>query len=245
MDEMRDARIRRLSPEARELLEELERRMAEESQRRQVAGEQPRTLEELIGDLGPRLDALSTQDRAVLDTLMAVTPLAAERAANQDAADVTTAQRAMSLIERAVRLDRAEGKPVREDMPLGEAVERLRRAGEITAEEERFYEAVKHRQVPRTDVSMTEGNEAEEYVFIVGQERREGKPLVPVADNSVFAFDSEEDARRYLQQLEGAPVDAGVLRVSMSGLLEFAREYGLLVEVVEPGDDYPTTIIRP
>lgn len=89
-------------------------------------------------------------------------------------------------------------------------------------------------------------NKPEEYVFLIGRERREGKPLILSGKDSVLAFEAADDALRYLRQLNDAPDDADVVRLSMSSLLEFAHDSGLLlVEVVASGDDYPTTIIRP
>jgi hypothetical protein len=145
MDEMRDARIRQLSPEARELLEEIQRRTADETQR-QATGAQPRPLEEVVGDLNPRLGVLSSKDRATLATVMDAEAFSSSRAAEQQRTEAAMFERAENLIERALELDPAEGKPEREDMTLEVAVERLRRAGQITAEEERFYEDVKDQE---------------------------------------------------------------------------------------------------
>lgn len=151
MGEMRDARIRHLSPEARELLEAIERRIADETMRL-AKGEQPKPLEELLGDLNPRLAALSTEDRAALDSVMGAETHSHRRVAEQTLGPegsmiMHEVASVAILIQRARRLDQAEGKPEREDMTLEEAVEQLRRGEQITAEEERFYERVKNHEV--------------------------------------------------------------------------------------------------
>jgi len=84
----------------------------------------------------------------------------------------------------------------------------------------------------------------QEHVFVVGRERLGEKPLILEEDGSVVAFEAADDARRYLQ-LGDPPHDAGVAGVGRSDLLEFARGIGCIVEVVAPGDDYPTIILQP
>ncbi len=87
-------------------------------------------------------------------------------------------------------------------------------------------------------------NQMKEHVFVVGRERPGERPLILEEDGSVVAFEAREDALHFLQ-LRDAPHDAGVARVVMSDLLDFAEGIGCIVEVVAPGDDYPTTILQP
>lgn len=90
-----------------------------------------------------------------------------------------------------------------------------------------------------------DGNKPHEHVFFFGQERPDGKPLIFTGSDSVLVFEAGEDALHYFKQSEDAPPDTVVAYSSMRGVLEFAGDYGLIVELVAPGDDYPTIFIRP
>jgi hypothetical protein len=79
--------------------------------------------------------------------------------------------RAAALMQRAQDLDRAEGKSVNNAMTLIEAVERLRTAGKLSEEEERFIERIKDRvvEVP----APTEKIEHKELGEYWGERRRD------------------------------------------------------------------------
>jgi hypothetical protein len=66
-------------------------------------------------------------------------------------------------MQRAQDLDRAGGKPVNNAMTLNEAVERLRTAGKLSEEEERFIERIKDRVVEVPAIQKIEHKEIGVY----------------------------------------------------------------------------------
>ncbi len=139
-NDMIEARLRRLSAKAREVYEQIEKlgeRASREDANREESGAQAAAL----------LDTLTPSDRAdvlkVLDVQIADHKYQAEEVMRR----TEELRRARALIQRAQDLDRAEGKSVNNTMTLYEAVERLRAAGKLSDDEERFIEQVKHRVV--------------------------------------------------------------------------------------------------
>lgn len=139
-NDMIEARLRRLSAKAREVYEEIEKLgecASREDANREESGAQAAAL----------LDTLTPSDRddvlKVLDVQIADHKYQAEEVMRR----TEELRRARALIQRAQDLDRAEGKSVNNAMTLKEAVERLRAAGKLSEEEERFIEQVKHRVV--------------------------------------------------------------------------------------------------
>jgi hypothetical protein len=79
-------------------------------------------------------------------------------------------RQAAALMQRAQDLDRKEGKPVNNAMTLREAVKRLRTAGKLSEEGERFFERVKDTVV---EIPATEKIEHEE-ISLHGDKTPEG-----------------------------------------------------------------------
>lgn len=135
MDEEIRGRIERLSPEARALFWEIELR-GEESD----FGVPP---DELVINLNQRMLGLSPTDQAEFVELFR----AIERKAHQEGlrleAEGIKHEGFVKLIERAQELDRRAGRPVNKDMTLGEAIPKLEAAGELSALEREYVEAVK------------------------------------------------------------------------------------------------------
>ena len=110
-------RMARLSPEARALFIEAERQGEE--------WEFSAPPDELIVDLHQRVAELSPQDRhEFVDLFRAIARDADEEHLRLEA-EAVQAEGFAKLIERAQELDRQAGRPVKEDMTLGEALARL------------------------------------------------------------------------------------------------------------------------
>jgi hypothetical protein len=148
--------LRRLSPRAREVYDEIEKlheRATREGTSPEEVGAQAATL----------LDGLTLSDRTdllrILDAQMAEDEHQEEEATRR--AEET--RRAAALMRRAQDLDREEGKPVNNATTLNEAVERLRTAGMLSEEEERFIERVKDRVVEVLETEKIEHKEIGAY----------------------------------------------------------------------------------
>jgi hypothetical protein len=136
MDDEIRARIEGLSPEARELFWEVERR-----------GEQfefrAPPLELLDDELLSRIKNLSVGDqRAFFGLVGAIADHAHDEALRLEA-DAVRAEGFIKLIERAQELDRQAGRPVNEHMTLEEAIPKLEAAGELDVLEREYVESVK------------------------------------------------------------------------------------------------------
>src|SRR5215204_510748 len=135
MDNEIAGRIERLSPEARALFWEIERR-GEEAEFKVPA-------DELVVDLHQRMAELPPQDQpAFLDLFGAIAREAHEEGFRLRAGAIQ-AEGFMKLIERAKELDRQAGRPIKEDMTTGEAVARLAEAGELGTLERALFDAIK------------------------------------------------------------------------------------------------------
>jgi hypothetical protein len=118
-DEILD-RIERLSPEARALFWEVTRR-GEETEFRVPP-------DELVVDLHQRMAELAPRDRVeFIDVFRAIRRRAREEGLQQKA-EAAQAEGFTKLIKRAQALDRQAGRPIKEDMTLGEALARLEEA---------------------------------------------------------------------------------------------------------------------
>jgi hypothetical protein len=133
-DEIAD-RIERLSPEARALFWELQRR-GEESEFRVPP-------DELVVNLRQRMAGLPPQDLSELvDLYRAIKRRAREEGLKLEAEGLE-AEGFMKLIARAKELDRRAGRPVNEAMTLEEAVPKLEAAGELGLLEREYLKSVR------------------------------------------------------------------------------------------------------
>jgi hypothetical protein len=141
-----EARLRRLSPRAREVYDEIEK-LYERASRE---GTSP---EEVALQVRALSDGLTLSERTDLMKILEAQMAYVEHQGEQARRKEEQARRAAALIQRAQDLDREEGKPVNDAMTLNEAVERLRAAGKLSEEEERFIERVKDRvvEIPATE----------------------------------------------------------------------------------------------
>jgi hypothetical protein len=120
MDDEIAGRIERLSPEARALFWEVVRR-GEETEFRVPP-------DELVVNLHQRMAGLPLQDRVeFIDVFGAIMRQAREEGL-QKKAEAAQAEGFIKLIKRAQALDRQAGRPIKEDMTLGEALARLEEA---------------------------------------------------------------------------------------------------------------------
>jgi len=140
-----EAQLRRLSPGAREVYDEIEKlneRAAREGTSPEEVGEQAAAV----------LDGLTLSERTDLLRILEAQNADVEHQGEEARRRAEETRRAAALMQRAQDLDREEGKSVNNAMTLNEAVERLRAAGKLSEEEERFIERVKDRvvEVPAT-----------------------------------------------------------------------------------------------
>jgi hypothetical protein len=119
-DEIAD-RIESLSPEARALFWEVQRRVEETNFKIPP--------DELVVNLHQRMVGLTPQDQQEFVDLFRAIVRDAHEERNRLEAEALQAERFVKRIERAQELDRQAGRPVREDMTLGEVLERLEEAG--------------------------------------------------------------------------------------------------------------------
>jgi hypothetical protein len=134
MDDEIAGRIEKLSPEARALFLEWERRGDET--------EFKVPPDELIVNLGQRMTELPLQDRREFLDLFRVIAHEAHEEAYRLRAEALEAEGYARLIEQAKELDRQAGRRVKEDMTTGEAVARLEEAGELGALEQAHFDAI-------------------------------------------------------------------------------------------------------
>jgi hypothetical protein len=121
MDDEIAVRMAELSPEAQALFIEVGRQGEE--------WEYSAPPDELIVDLRQRVAELSPQDRReFLDLFRAIARHSDEERTHLEA-EALQAEGFAKLIERAQELDRQAGRPVTEDMTLGEALARLEEGG--------------------------------------------------------------------------------------------------------------------
>jgi len=159
-----EALLRRLSPRAREVYEEVVK-LSELAAREDT---NPNKLSALAQAL---LDGLPPSDRADMRKV-----LSARAKGHKHRGEVAMRKgeeilRATALIQRAEDLDRAQGKPVSNDMNIREAIERLREAGKLSEEDERFIERVKDMEV---EIPAIEKIEHEE-IGLYGDKTPEGQ----------------------------------------------------------------------
>jgi hypothetical protein len=127
-----EALLRRLSPRAREVYDEIETLVERPSRE----GTSP---QEVAAQVRALLDGLILSERThvlkIFEAQMADVEQQGEEARRRE----EQMRRAGALMQRAQDLDREEGKPVNDAMTLKEAVERLREAGKLSEEDERFF----------------------------------------------------------------------------------------------------------
>ena len=108
----------KLSPEGRQLLAEVERRVEH--------GDDAATPEDLIGDLLPRLEALSDRDSEIVVRILGARILAQDAQLAEAVAEASEAEQLLTAMHRAAEL---EGVDVR-TLTVGEALAILERHGE-------------------------------------------------------------------------------------------------------------------
>ena len=120
--------IRRLSPRAREVYDQIET-LVERASRE---GTSP---EEVGAQVGALSAGLTLSERTDLMKILEAQMADVEHQGKEARRRVEKARRAAALIQRAQDLDRAEGKPVNDAMTVKQAVERLREAGKLSVED--------------------------------------------------------------------------------------------------------------
>jgi hypothetical protein len=120
--------IRRLSPRAREVYDEIEK-LYERASRE---GTSPKEVALQVSALSA---GLTLSERTDLMKILEAQMADVERQGKEARRKVEKARRAAALIQRAQDLDRAEGKPVNDAMTVKQAVERLREAGKLSVED--------------------------------------------------------------------------------------------------------------
>jgi hypothetical protein len=123
-----EARLRRLSPRAREVHDEIEK-LYERASRE---GTSP---EEVALQVRALSDGLTLSERTDLMKILEAQMAYVEHQGEQARRKEEQARRAAALIQRAQDLDREEGKPVNDAMTVKQAVERLREAGKLSKED--------------------------------------------------------------------------------------------------------------
>ncbi len=130
-------RIERLSPEARALFWEVRQR-GEEFEFYAPA------IEVLDDELLSRIKELPVGDqREFFGLFGAIARRDYEEAARLQA-EAVRAEGFIKLIERAQDLDRRAGRPIKENMSLGEAIPKLEAAGELDILEREYLNSVKN-----------------------------------------------------------------------------------------------------
>jgi hypothetical protein len=135
MDDEIAGRIERLSPEARALFWEIQRR-EEETEFRVPP-------DKLVANLHQRMAELPPEDQAEFVGLFRVIRREADEEGQRLETEALEAEGFVRLIERAKELDRQAGRPVKEDMTTGEAIGRLEEAGELGTLERAYFDAIK------------------------------------------------------------------------------------------------------
>ena len=129
------ARIERLSPEARALFWEIEWRGEEHG-----FAIPP---EELLVDELARMASLPVEDRAELVGLFRAIARWTYQEGYRLQAEEAKHERFATLIQQAQDLDRGAGRPVKENMTLGEAIPMLEAAGKLDPLERKYLDSVK------------------------------------------------------------------------------------------------------
>ena len=120
--------LRRLSPRAREVYDQIETLVERPSRE----GTSP---EEVAAQVRALRDGLTLSEHTDLMKILEAQMADVERQGEEARRKVEKARRAAALIQRAQDLDRAEGKPVNDAMTVKQAVERLREAGKLSKED--------------------------------------------------------------------------------------------------------------
>jgi hypothetical protein len=123
-----EALLRRLSPRAREIYDQIEmlvERPSREGTSPEEVGEQAAAL----------LDGLTLSERTDLMKILEAQMADVEHQGEEARRREEQMRRAAALMQRAQDLDRAEGKPVNDAMTVKQAVERLREAGKLSEED--------------------------------------------------------------------------------------------------------------
>jgi hypothetical protein len=154
-DEIEDL-LRRLSPRAREVYDQIETLVERPSRE----GTSP---EEVAAQVRALRDGLTPSEHTDLLKILEAQMAEVEHQGEEARRKVEKARRAAALIQRAQDLDRAEGKPVNDAMTVKQAVERLREAGKLSEEDVRFFERVKDRIVEVPATEKIEHKEIGEY----------------------------------------------------------------------------------
>jgi hypothetical protein len=150
-NDVMEALLRRLSPRAREVYDEVVK-LSERAAREDT---NPNELHALANAL---LDGLSPSDRADVRKVLSVQAKDHQHRGEEEIRKGEEIVRATALIQRAKDLDRAEGKPV-SNMTVNLAIERLREAGKLSEEDERFIERVKDMEVEIPAIEKIEHEE--------------------------------------------------------------------------------------
>ena len=127
-NEVIEALLRRLSPRARGVYDEIEKLYDRASRE----GTSP---EEVALQVGALSDGLTLSERTDLVNILEAQMADAEHQGQEARRKVEKARRAAALMQRAQDLDREEGKPVNDAMTVKQAVERLREAGKLSKED--------------------------------------------------------------------------------------------------------------
>jgi hypothetical protein len=122
MDDEIAGRIEKLSPEARALFWEIEWR-GEKTEFRVPP-------DELVVNLHQRMAELPPQDQPEFIGLFRAIAQESLEEGERLRAEALQAETFANIIKRAQELDRQAGRPVKEDMTLGEALARLEEAGD-------------------------------------------------------------------------------------------------------------------
>ena len=120
--------LRRLSPRAREVYDQIETLVERPSRE----GTSP---EEVGAQAAALLDGFTLSDRTDLLRILEAQNADVEHQGEVTRRRVEKARRAAALTRRAQDLDREEGKPVNDAMTVKQAVERLREAGKLSKED--------------------------------------------------------------------------------------------------------------
>jgi hypothetical protein len=148
--------LRRLSPRAREVYDEIEK-LYERASRE---GTSP---EEVALQVRALSDGLTLSERTDLMKILEAQMADVEHQGEEARRMVEKARRAAALIQRTQDVDREEGKPVNDAMTVKQAVERLREAGKLSEDDERFIERVKDIEVVISAIDMIEHKEIGVY----------------------------------------------------------------------------------
>ena len=123
-----DRLVSKLTPEGREILEEIEG-LGDASVRGRISREEAAAAEEAVGR---RMDHLPLDEGNILSRVLELKAQGHEVIEREHAKASADARRFEEMIHRAQELEHEEGKGSRPDMALGEAIEVLRCHNELT-----------------------------------------------------------------------------------------------------------------